>query len=195
MLPPVNEGNLIFLSGILLSLALIARGLPPFRRTILSFVLFCAGMFLLAGFFLWIGQAQARRVAVSASWLPAEAIVVRSEVVRSEPALPGSFVIEYMFQVGVDTYHGSTLRFRPIEMTDENLASLTERFSPGEEIEIHFDPRNPHRNVVWKETSQGVARAYVIGGSIAALPLFLILWRVFFGKKYIATDEELVSRQ
>lgn len=195
MRPSVNEGNLIFLSGILLSLALIGRGLPPLRRTILPFLFFCSGMFLLAGFFLWTGHAQAGRVAVSSSWLTADAVVVRSEVVRSESLPPVRFVIEYVFHVGGDSYSGSSLRFSPVRMTEENIAALTGRFLPGEEIEIHFDPRNPHRNVVWRETSQGVARAYGLGGTLTALPLFLVCWRVFGRGKKSRAGEKLVSEQ
>lgn len=184
----MTQGNLIFLAGIVLSLALITRGLPPFRGTGVPFSLFCLGMVLFAAFFLWLGKSQARLVRLTELWLPAKAIVVQAEVVPPESGEPPRFVFEYVFEVDGDTYNGNTLRFGQTEVAAEDGQALVERFPQGAEIEIHHDPRNPNRSVVIKETSRGVRMAYVVGGCLAMVPLFLVLRRTF-RKRKLATGK------
>jgi hypothetical protein len=159
------------------------RFAPLAKVTRLLFGRIVPALFVLGGaLFLVIGLRELYRGWTSESWLGVPETIIKSDVqaVRhpdSDGGLDTSYRVNvrYTYVVGDEEYTGTRMRFGAMGHNERSAAQEeTERYSPGKEVLVFYDPKNPSLAVLTRGMGGGVWIAVGLGS------VFLLIGTISF---------------
>lgn len=138
---------------------------------------------LAIGAFLMLRWARSNALALaSASWQPALATVIYSDVASENTTdrkgrvrtryVP---VIAYEYEVDGTAHQAARMRFRDISVADQTAAAeIADRFPVGAGIEIRYDPANPSEATIETEPS-GIDYRIISGIALSVLAVAALI--------------------
>jgi hypothetical protein len=120
----------------------------------------------------WRKQAALER---AKGWLTTRGRILEATLYQDPQRNATHFRIRYVFQVG-NQIEGNTPRLSGDWFwNSKQQAAFVSRFTPGQEVEVFYDPRDPTRNCLDHTDRSGIWAMWVIalGGTILAT---LLVW-------------------
>jgi hypothetical protein len=120
------------------------------------------------------------RLRRAAGWACAPGTIRCSMVTPSANVRGGkSLRVTYEFAVRGISLHGATPR-RSGDMffSDRQRERFARKFSPGQRVGVHYDPRDPTRNCLDRQDAGGIATLSVLWAGTISLGAFLA-WSTF----------------
>jgi hypothetical protein len=117
-----------------------------------------------------------------AAWWPSARGRILESVLYQDAARKGAthFRVRYEFKVDGQQIEGSTPRLcGDWFWNNQQQAAFVDRFQPGQEVEVFYDPLKPATNCLDRADRSGLAALWVLAGGTFAVASVLvwILWR------------------
>jgi hypothetical protein len=107
-----------------------------------------------------IAWQKKRSIPITDSWLPAQGNILSSEVKEHSAVNPGSNsqtvfspMVRYQYTCAGRSFSGFRLTFNPVDYTRSQAEQIANRFSPGNQATIYYDPLHPEEAVLERSTN------------------------------------------
>lgn len=145
-----------------------------------GFIAICAGY----GAGVWFTiRALRQRAAIyrARDWLSTRGRILESTLYKDPNRRGTHFRVRYEFHVG-ERIESSTARLAGDWFwNNTQQAAFVDRYQPGDEVEVFYDPRDPKRNCLDRTDRSGVGVMWMIALS-GTLLASLLVWLQFFAR-------------
>ena len=132
-------------------------------------------IFITVGFFV-VKHSQSVK-----KWPACKGVVIESKVVSHFDSESNQSMyapaITYTYEVGGKRYQNSDYAFMTVSYSDPSKAEeIVKRFPPGKKVIVYYNPENPYKAVLTRNTSLMIYIPAVLGIVFAVIGMGLILF-------------------
>jgi len=133
-----------------------------------------------------------RNEPVTASWLPAQGVVISSEIQEHSAINPQTNrtiftpMVRYQYTCVGRSYTGYRISFRTQEYSRIEAQQIANRYTPGSPVTLYYDPLHPSEAVL-EQNQNNSQSLFSIGLMLIVLgmALFIITLLIFWAEKII----------
>jgi hypothetical protein len=122
---------------------------------------------------------RSRSFSRAAWWPAARGRIIESFLYQDAPRKATHFKVRYAFTVDGQRIESDTPRLcGDWFWNNQQQAAFVDRFQPGQEIDVFYDPLNPKANCLDRTDRSGISAMWIIAAAafLAASALVWILW-------------------